>query len=172
MRSCLACQSATPLRVSNSPKISKFSILLLYRKLHLSVSIVASISRPLTGKSIAFGHQLLCFCHAMSALLTAKRMLFITSSRCYWVESCFFLLNQRLVCIPFAYWFFLDGKFLRTVFWAFSFKNIVHILCDKTWLRFKDAFSPLYCNTNNCSAHPIRLMCGLLILKVNRTINR
>ena len=57
MRSCLACKSATPLLVSNSPKIRKFSILLLYRTLHLSVTVVASISGPLTGKSIAFGHQ-------------------------------------------------------------------------------------------------------------------
>ncbi len=33
------------------------------------------------------------------------------------------------------------------------------------WERFENAFSPLYCSTNGRPAHPIRLMCGLLILK-------
>lgn len=31
--------------------------------------------------------------------------------------------------------------------------------------RVDDAFSPLYCSTNGRPAHPIRLMCGLPILK-------
>ena len=33
------------------------------------------------------------------------------------------------------------------------------------WECFENAFSPLYCSTNGRPAHPIRLMCGLLILK-------
>ena len=33
------------------------------------------------------------------------------------------------------------------------------------WESFENAFSPLYCSTNGRPAHPIRLMCGLLILK-------
>ena len=31
------------------------------------------------------------------------------------------------------------------------------------WERFENAFSPLYFNNNSRPAHPIRLMCGLLI---------
>lgn len=33
------------------------------------------------------------------------------------------------------------------------------------WQTFDDAFSPLYCSTNGRPDPPIRLMCGLLILK-------
>jgi len=33
------------------------------------------------------------------------------------------------------------------------------------WERFENVFSPLYCSNNGRPAHPIRLMCGLLILK-------
>ena len=39
------------------------------------------------------------------------------------------------------------------------------------WERFENAFSPLYCNTNGRPAHPIRLMCGLLILKHLRNVS-
>lgn len=39
------------------------------------------------------------------------------------------------------------------------------------WRRFEDSFSPLYCSTNGRPAHPIRLMCGLLILKHLRNIS-
>lgn len=39
------------------------------------------------------------------------------------------------------------------------------------WRRFEDSFSPLYCRTNGRPAHPIRLMCGLLILKHVRNIS-
>ena len=39
------------------------------------------------------------------------------------------------------------------------------------WRRFEDAFSPLYCIANGRPAHPIRLMCGLLILKHVRNIS-
>jgi len=39
------------------------------------------------------------------------------------------------------------------------------------WQRFDDAFSPLYCSTNGRPAHPIRLMCGLLILKHLRNVS-
>ena len=34
------------------------------------------------------------------------------------------------------------------------------------WKRFENAFSPLYCSNNGRPAHPIRLMCGLLILNI------
>lgn len=39
------------------------------------------------------------------------------------------------------------------------------------WECFENAFSPLYCNTNGRPAHPIRLMCGLLILKHLRNVS-
>ena len=39
------------------------------------------------------------------------------------------------------------------------------------WESFENAFSPLYCNTNGRPAHPIRLMCGLLILKHLRNVS-
>ena len=39
-------------------------------------------------------------------------------------------------------------------------------LADKIdWAKFDTAFAPLYCQNNGRSAKPIRLMCGLLILK-------
>ena len=39
------------------------------------------------------------------------------------------------------------------------------------WRRFEEAFSPLYCRTNGRPAYPIRLMCGLLILKHLRNVS-
>ena len=39
------------------------------------------------------------------------------------------------------------------------------------WERFENAFSPLYCSTNGRPAHPIHLMCGLLILKHLRNVS-
>lgn len=39
------------------------------------------------------------------------------------------------------------------------------------WKTFDDAFSPLYCSTNGRPAHPVRLMCGLLILKHLRNVS-
>ena len=39
------------------------------------------------------------------------------------------------------------------------------------WERFENAFSPLYCSNNGRPAHPIRLMCGLLILKHLRNVS-
>ena len=39
------------------------------------------------------------------------------------------------------------------------------------WKLFENAFSPLYCSTNGRPAHPIRLMCGLLILKHLRNVS-
>lgn len=39
------------------------------------------------------------------------------------------------------------------------------------WKRFEDAFSPLYCPDNGRPGKPIRLMCGLLILKHLRNIS-
>ena len=39
------------------------------------------------------------------------------------------------------------------------------------WECFENAFSPLYCNTNGRPAHPIRLICGLLILKHLRNVS-
>ena len=39
------------------------------------------------------------------------------------------------------------------------------------WESFENAFSPLYCSTNGRPAHPIRLMCGLLILEHLRNVS-
>ncbi|MBW4748313.1 transposase, partial [Prevotella histicola] len=39
------------------------------------------------------------------------------------------------------------------------------------WRRFEDSFSHLYCSTNGRPAHPIRLICGLLILKHLRNVS-
>lgn len=39
------------------------------------------------------------------------------------------------------------------------------------WQVFEDAFTPLYCSDNGRPAKPIRLMCGLLILKHLRNIS-
>ena len=39
------------------------------------------------------------------------------------------------------------------------------------WERFENAFFPLYCSNNGRPAHPIRLMCGLLILKHLRNVS-
>ena len=39
------------------------------------------------------------------------------------------------------------------------------------WKRFENASSPLYCSNNGRPAHPIRLMCGLLILKHLRNVS-
>ena len=39
------------------------------------------------------------------------------------------------------------------------------------WRRFEDSFSRLYCSTNGRHAHPVRLMCGLLILKHLRNVS-
>lgn len=45
-------------------------------------------------------------------------------------------------------------------------------LADKIeWSRFDEAFSSLYCNENGRPCKPIRLMCGLLILKHVRDIS-
>lgn len=46
------------------------------------------------------------------------------------------------------------------------------MLADKIdWHRFEEAFSPLYCADNGCPCKPIRLMCGLLILKHVRNLS-
>ena len=39
------------------------------------------------------------------------------------------------------------------------------------WESFENAFSPLYCSNNGRPAHPIRPMCGLLILKHLRNVS-
>ena len=39
------------------------------------------------------------------------------------------------------------------------------------WECFENAFSPLYCSSNGRPAHPIRLMCGFLILKHLRNVS-
>ncbi|MCI1681867.1 MAG: IS5/IS1182 family transposase, partial [Bacteroides sp.] len=42
----------------------------------------------------------------------------------------------------------------------------LHILSHKiNWSVFEEAFTALYCADNGRPAKPIRLMCGLLILK-------
>lgn len=45
-------------------------------------------------------------------------------------------------------------------------------LADKIdWAKFDTAFLPLYCQYNGRPAKPIRLMCGLLILKYLRNLS-
>ena len=45
-------------------------------------------------------------------------------------------------------------------------------LADKIdWAKFDTAFAPLYCQNNGRPAKPIRLMCGLLILKHLRNVS-
>ena len=39
------------------------------------------------------------------------------------------------------------------------------------WSKFDTAFAPLYCHNNGHPAKPIRLMCGLLILKHLRNLS-
>ena len=48
------------------------------------------------------------------------------------------------------------------------FSNLVIRLIGNV---LKNAFSPLYCSNNGRPAHPIRLMCGLLILKHLRNVS-
>lgn len=51
-------------------------------------------------------------------------------------------------------------------------KHPLYILADKIdWQRFDDAFSPLYSPDKGRTAKPIRLMCGLLILKHVRNLS-
>ena len=53
-----------------------------------------------------------------------------------------------------------------------SHEHLLFQLSNKiNWERFENAFSPLYCSTNGRPAHPIRLMCGLLILKHLRNVS-
>ncbi len=53
-----------------------------------------------------------------------------------------------------------------------SHEHLLFQLSNKiNWECFENAFSPLYCNTNGRPAHPIRLMCGLLILKHLRNVS-
>src|SRR5574344_1299267 len=48
----------------------------------------------------------------------------------------------------------------------------LHILSHKiNWYVFEEAFAPLYCADNGRPAKPIRLMCGLLILKHLRNLS-
>lgn len=48
----------------------------------------------------------------------------------------------------------------------------LYLLAGKIdWRRFEEAFSPLYCATYGRPAKPIRLMCGLLILKHVRNLS-
>lgn len=51
-------------------------------------------------------------------------------------------------------------------------KHPLYILSHKiNWTLFEDSFSPLYCLDNGRPCKPIRLMCGLLILKHLRNIS-
>lgn len=51
-------------------------------------------------------------------------------------------------------------------------KHPLYLLAEKIdWHRFEEAFSPLYCAANGRPAKPIRLMCGLLILKHVRNLS-
>ena len=51
-------------------------------------------------------------------------------------------------------------------------KHPLYQIADKIdWHSFEEAFSPLYCADNGRPAKPIRLMCGLLILKHVRNLS-
>ena len=51
-------------------------------------------------------------------------------------------------------------------------KHPLYLLAGKIdWHRFEEAFTPLYCADNGRPAKPIRLMCGLLILKHVRNLS-
>ena len=51
-------------------------------------------------------------------------------------------------------------------------RHPLYLLANKIdWRRFEEAFSPLYCAVNGRPAKPIRLMCGLLILKHVRNLS-
>ena len=53
-----------------------------------------------------------------------------------------------------------------------SHEHLLFQLSNKiNWECFENAFSPLYCSNNGRPAHPIRLMCGLLILKHLRNVS-
>ena len=53
-----------------------------------------------------------------------------------------------------------------------SHEHLLFQLSNKmNWERFENGFSPLYCSTNGRPAHPIRLMCSLLILKHLRNVS-
>ena len=65
---------------------------------------------------------------------------------------------------------------LNTLFSTFSDqlnqKHPLYLLADKIeWQRFNDAFTTLYSKSKGRPAKPIRLMCGLLILKHIRNIS-
>ena len=48
----------------------------------------------------------------------------------------------------------------------------LYLLADKIdWEKFETAFQPLYCQDNGRPGKPIRLMCGLLILKHLRNLS-
>lgn len=51
-------------------------------------------------------------------------------------------------------------------------KHPLYLLANQIdWQRFDDAFTPLYCADNGRPGKPIRLMCGLLILKHLRNLS-
>ena len=50
-------------------------------------------------------------------------------------------------------------------------KHPLYLLANQDWQRFDDAFSPLHCSDNGRPCKPIRLMCGLLILKHVRNLS-
>lgn len=53
-----------------------------------------------------------------------------------------------------------------------SHTHPLYLLADKiNWRRFEEAFTPLYSSVNGRPAKPIRLMCGLLILKHVRNLS-
>ncbi|MDE7355733.1 MAG: transposase [Rikenellaceae bacterium] len=51
-------------------------------------------------------------------------------------------------------------------------RHVLYRLAHKVnWQRFENMFSPLYCHNNGRPGKPIRLMCGLLMLKILRKIS-
>lgn len=65
-----------------------------------------------------------------------------------------------------------QSSFFFTLEDTLSSKHPLYILSNQVdWIRFEEAFSPLYCLDNGRPAKPIRLMVGLLILKHIRNIS-
>jgi IS5 family transposase len=65
-----------------------------------------------------------------------------------------------------------QSSFFFTLEDTLSSKHPLYILANQVdWIKFEDAFSPLYCLDNGRPAKPIRLMTGLLILKHIRNIS-
>ena len=74
------------------------------------------------------------------------------------------IIRQLFLC---SHCFFYISSYIPSLLILTLYK-----LSDKIyWTTFDTAFSPLYCQDNGRPANPIRLMCGLLILKHIRNLS-